>query len=108
MTTRKVLIIEQCSQCRYPSKYVQACWHPQASGIVHAHRYARVIRNKFSIPTWCPLDDVSYSNPAITILKAIIKDATGDLDDLDKCSWPIRAENYRKAVKVIENENNKT
>ena len=37
---------------------------------------------------------------AITILKAIIDDATGD-SLRQKRNWPIRAANYRKAVEVI-------
>lgn len=49
----------------------------------------------------CDLDDVSHGNPALEILKKIIADATGDSKDLQKRSWPIRADNYRKAVKVI-------
>ena len=46
---------------------------------------------------------IENSNPALEILKKIINDATGDLDDLEKRGWPIRSANYRKAVKVIEN-----
>ena len=95
MTTRKILIIEQCVFCYWASKDSQTCWHPK-------NKEGRQIPNKFSIPTWCELPDASNSNPALTILKAIINDATGDLNDLQKRTWPIRAENYRKAVKVIE------
>jgi len=56
---------------------------------------------------WQYMPEPCYTSEAITILKAIIDDATGD-SLRQKQTWPIRAENYRKAVKVIEYANNKT
>jgi len=42
---------------------------------------------------------------AIAVLKAIIYDATHDSKDPEKRNWPIRAANYRRAVKVIKDNN---
>ena len=35
------------------------------------------------------------------ILRSILNDATGDLDDPSKRLWPIRADNYRVASKLL-------
>ncbi len=37
-----------------------------------------------------------------SVLRSIIDDGTGDIDNPKKRLWPIRAANYRKAAKLLE------
>lgn len=65
------------------------------------------------IPTHCPHDDSSFPNSEwkevhldnadelVAVLNSILDDATGDIKNPNKRLWPIRAENYREAKKLL-------
>jgi len=78
MTTRKMLIIEQCKQCHYLSEDNVDCYYFEEG--------PRQIPNKFSIPTWCELSDVSQ--PTVEEGRTKACEDCGQKESLCRCHIP--------------------
>ena len=87
MTTRKALTITACLECHHTIYDTRFC-------IYVSKTEPRLIPNKFTIPTWCPLEDYRGEQDRVWAKYT-------ELMQQGKVPEQVRGDDYRKAVKVI-------
>ena len=78
----------------YESQTGEKALYRKGSSDYHTLRYVRWLEDRASQQATPPT--------SLIILQSIIHDATGDTDNPDKRLWPIRAENYRNARRIMK------